>query len=160
MYVLRHLRFGWLMLACFLTLGIVLEAMHGFKVAWYLDVSNETRRLMWRLAHAHGVLLGLIHLIFGLPLRHQDTDRRWPSVASPCLMGASVLLPGGFFLGGIVIYGGDPGLGILLVPVGGLLLFTSVVLTAWKLSLPPRSPDNLPTPGSRPDPLDRTERRE
>ena len=43
---------------------------------------------------------------------------------------ASLLLPGGFFLGGVVIYAGDPGLGILLVPVGALLLLTAVLLTA------------------------------
>jgi len=29
-----------------------------------------------------------------------------------------------------VIYSGDPGLGILLVPAGGIMLFISVVLTA------------------------------
>ena len=33
----------------FLTLGIGLEVMHGFKVAWYINVGMETRRLMWRL---------------------------------------------------------------------------------------------------------------
>ena len=39
----RHLRFGWWSLLSFLTLGIALEAMHGLKVQWYLDVSNETQ---------------------------------------------------------------------------------------------------------------------
>lgn len=39
--VRRHLRFGWWSLWCFLTLGLVLEGMHGFKVRWYLDESNE-----------------------------------------------------------------------------------------------------------------------
>ena len=40
------------------------------------------------------------------------------------------LLPAGFFLGGLYIYSGDPGLGIALVPAGGLLLFVAVALTA------------------------------
>ena len=39
-------------------------------------------------------------------------------------------MPMGFFLGGVVIYDGDPGLGILLVPIGGILLFVAVLLTA------------------------------
>ena len=51
-------------------------------------------------------------------------------LASACLMAASLLLPGGFFLGGLVIYHGDPGLGILLVPLGALMLFVSVLVAA------------------------------
>ncbi len=132
-YVRRHLRFGWWSLLCFLTLGIALETLHGFKVGWYLDVSHATRRLMWTLAHAHGVLLSLVHVAFGvtLPLLSAHTVRlaRW---ASPCLIGASFFLPGGFFLGGIVIHGGDPGLGILLVPLGAFFLFVGVLLTACR----------------------------
>ncbi|MBI3415347.1 MAG: hypothetical protein HY043_08515 [Verrucomicrobia bacterium] len=127
----KHLRCGWWALLFFLTLGILLEALHGFKVGAYLNVSNSTRRLMWTLAHAHGALLALINIAFGLTVRALT---EWPanrrSVASACLVGASVLLPGGFFVGGIVIYGGDPGLGILLVPLGALLLFIAVFQTA------------------------------
>jgi hypothetical protein len=42
-------------------------------------------------------------------------------------------MPGGFFLGGLVFYGGDPGLGILLLPVGALLLLLAVSQTALSL---------------------------
>lgn len=108
-------------------LGILLETMHGFKIRMYLDVSNETRRLMWTLAHAHGGLLGLIHLIFGLCLRIvPEIGSRHLRMISASLIMASVLLPGGFFLGGIVVYGGDPGLGILAVPIGGALLVVAI----------------------------------
>jgi len=120
----RHLRFGWWSLLVFATLGLLLESLQGFKVRAYLDVSNETRRLMWTLAHAHGTLL---HVSFGL------TMRATPPPALPhlrlisrSLVAASVLLPGGFFLGGIAFYSGDPGLGVLLVPVGGVLLLFAV----------------------------------
>ena len=58
----RHLHWGWWGLLVFLSLGIILEALHGFKVGAYLDVGNETRRLMWTLAHAHGTMLSLIHM--------------------------------------------------------------------------------------------------
>ena len=131
LYRRRHLSFGWWSLLFFLTLGIALEAMHGFKVGWYLNVSNQTRRLLWTLAHAHGTLLALVHVAFGLTVPHlsgwSGPARAW---ASASLMGASVALPAGFFLGGIVIYAGDPGLGILLVPLGALMLFVAVFLTA------------------------------
>ncbi|MGK0200363.1 MAG: hypothetical protein ACI91J_003653, partial [Yoonia sp.] len=43
---------------------------------------------------------------------------------------ATVLVPGGFFMGGVYLYGGDPGMGIFLVPVGALALFVGVWLTA------------------------------
>ena len=130
----RHLRFGWWTLLIFLTGGLALEALHGLKVGAYLNVSNETRRLMWTLAHAHGTLLGLVNLGFAATVRVLPS---WPErnkrFASASLLGATVLMPAGFFLGGLFIYAGDPGLGILLVPIGGILLFAAVLLTAVAL---------------------------
>lgn len=130
-YAHRHLRFGWWSLLVFATAGLVLETLHGFKVRAYLDVSNETRRLMWTLAHAHGTLLAIVHVIFGLSVRgaRELTGRNLRPI-SAALMGASVLLPGGFFLGGIAFYSGDPGFGILLVPFGAVLLLAAVFLIA------------------------------
>ena len=130
----RHLYFGWWTLLIFLTAGLGLEALHAFKVGAYLKVSNETRRLMWTLAHAHGTLLGLVNLGFAatvrvLPAWPESTQR----FASASLLAATLLMPSGFFLGGLFIYAGDPGLGILLVPVGGILLFTAVLLTVLAL---------------------------
>lgn len=134
-YALRHRRLGWWFLLLFLSLGLVLEALHGFKIGWYLDVDNETRRLMWTLAHAHGTLFSLIHLAFSATACRPDGGtvggtgdwRRW---ASALLIAGTLLLPGGFFLGGLFIYGGDPGLGIFLVPAGALMIWTAVFLIA------------------------------
>jgi hypothetical protein len=114
-----------------LILGGVLNALHGFKVGWYLDVTNSSRRLMWTLAHAHGVLLALVHLVFAFTQRALPEGNAIGSrLASKCLLAASWLIPGGFFLGGLAIYGGDPGLGVLLVPVGALVLVVAVILIA------------------------------
>lgn len=125
-----HFGWGWWSLAVFLTLGLVLELLHGFKVGFYLNVSSSTRRLMWTLAHAHGTLLGLVHIAFSLAvLRLDGWSPRSCGRASVSLRASSVLLPGGFFVGGISVYDGDPGLGVLAVPVGGALLLASVVLT-------------------------------
>jgi hypothetical protein len=133
-YSRRHLRFGWWSLLLFATLGLALESLHAFKVPGYLDVSNETRRLMWTLAHAHGTLLAIVHVIFGLTLRATATPARNPRTASLCLIGSSLLLPGGFFLGGVAFYSGDPGLGVLLVPVGGVLLLVAILWIARTVS--------------------------
>ncbi|MGE3178035.1 MAG: hypothetical protein AB7O32_11235 [Vicinamibacterales bacterium] len=132
---MRHLRLGWWALFGFATLGLALELFHGFKAPFYLDVSNETRRLMWRLAHAHGVLVALVHVVFGLSLQAIagfGGARR--DLIGTLLTAALVLLPGGFFLGGAVVYGGDPGLGILLVPVGACALLGALALAALGLN--------------------------
>ncbi|MEZ4289439.1 MAG: hypothetical protein R3E53_02455 [Myxococcota bacterium] len=42
----------------------------------------------------------------------------------------SLLLPGGFLLGGVVVYEGDPGLGVLLAPVGALLVLAGAFVVA------------------------------
>lgn len=131
----RHLVAGWWSLLIFLSLGLLLEALHGFKVASYLGMSNETRRMMWTLAHAHGTLLGLINLALAHSVRVLPS---WSpgarAIASACLLGATLLMPAGFFLGGVNPVAGDPGLGIVLLPVGGLLLFVAVLCAALAAS--------------------------
>jgi hypothetical protein len=120
-------RTGWLLLAISLPFGVTLEALHGFKVQAYL--ASDTRREMWRLAHAHGTLLGILCLVFvALADRHVAAPIR-PKAAALIRWGA-VLMPLGFFLGGILNSEGDPSLGVLLVPVGALLLVAALVRVA------------------------------
>jgi len=138
-YAQRHLRIGWWSLFVFASLGLTLEAFHGFKVRAYLDVSNETRRLMWTLAHAHGTLLAIVHILFGVMLRAApECAPPRLSTVSTSLIAAGALLPGGFFLGGIAFYSGDPGLGVLLVPAGALFLLSAIFLIARSASRHPR----------------------
>jgi hypothetical protein len=118
---------GWIGLLIFLTLGIVLESLHGFKAGYYLDTRNSTRRLMWTLAHTHGTLFSLVNILFAVSLSHLAALReRRLRLVSFSLIGALTLMPLGFFLGGLKLYGGDPGPGILLVPVGAILLLAGV----------------------------------
>jgi hypothetical protein len=128
--VARHTRFGWWALAVFVVAGLVLEGLHAFKAASYLDGDHATRRLMWRLAHAHGSLFGLLNLAFAASLPRLDWSDRRRATASFCWRGATLLMPLGFFLGGLHFHGGDPGVGVLLVPVGGVMLLLAVSLTA------------------------------
>jgi hypothetical protein len=129
----RNLRFGWWSLLVFLSLGGCLETLHGFKIGWYVDVGNEMRRLMFTLAHAHGTALALVNIAAGLTARTIQGFELRSSVAFS-LIWAGILFPAGFFLGGIVTYGGDPGLGIWLVPVAALLLFYAVLRIALDIS--------------------------
>ncbi|HKQ61064.1 MAG TPA: hypothetical protein VJS92_07220 [Candidatus Polarisedimenticolaceae bacterium] len=118
--------------------GVLLEALHGFKLAAYLE--DPLRREMWTLAHAHGTLLSLTCLVLAwagplaalAPRRARACDR--------LLAAGAVLLPLGFLLGGIVHSEADPGPGILLVPVGGLLAAAGLALVAvaWRQPDPGR----------------------
>ena len=112
----------------YLLLGVMLEAFHATKAGLYLDVGNETRRLLFRLAHAHGTLLAIVNILYALSIR------ALPSAASPLASGsllvALLLMPAGFLLGGIWAQGGDPGLGAVLIPAGALALVLGVSVVA------------------------------
>ena len=127
---LKHTIVGWTGLLVFLSLGILLEILHGLKLDLYLDVRQETRRFMWTLAHAHGTLFSLVHLGFAASLafasRWMESPGKGFQAASWSLTGGLIIMPMGFFLGGVWTFGGDPGLGIFLVPVGALLMLFGV----------------------------------
>jgi hypothetical protein len=114
------LRAGFVALFGFATLGLLLETLHGFKIGLYLDVGNEARRLLWRLAHAHGALLGLVNIA------HALTMRAWPELedklSERALLAALVLMPAGFFLGGAFAHGADPGASVGLAAAGAVAL--------------------------------------
>lgn len=125
----RTRSFGWWSLLVWLSLGLLLEALHGFKLGWYLDVVNEARRLSMRLAHTHGTLIALVAIAFAASLRTVEPGPRLARAGS-CLRWAGVLMPLGFLLGGIFPMGADPGLAILAVPIGGVFLFAGVLTAA------------------------------
>lgn len=144
-----HLAFAWLCLLAFVLLGIGLELLHAFKVGAYLDVQHTTRRMMWRLSHAHGTLLALLNIGFVLCLSRLP---KWPTrgrrLAGSCLRAATLLLPLGFFLGGLQVYDGDPGVGVWLAPLGGLLMVLGVGATAFAAASEARRTrvDDRPSP--------------
>ena len=67
---------------------------------------------------------------FALTVRQANLDLARLGRASTSLIAASLLLPGGFFLGGIRFYAGDPGVGVALVPVGAALAIFAMVSVA------------------------------
>ena len=121
------LRTGYWLLAVSIPLGITLEALHGFKVRAFVE--SEMRRELFRLAHAHGTLLGILCLVFAALAERNVPEATRASIARLVAWGA-VLMPIGFFLGGILNSEGDPSLGIALVPVGAALLVVALVRAA------------------------------
>jgi len=125
--------FGWWSLLCWLSLGIALEALHGFKVGWYLDVVNDGRRLQLTLAHTHGTLLSVLNILLAMSLKDLSSNAS-VAKASKCLKWAAILMPLGFLGGGIWALGADPGFAIVMVPIGGLLMFAGVLFAARAVS--------------------------
>ena len=146
----RNRRFGWWALLCWLALGMVLEAMHGFKIGWYLDVVNDARRLQLTLAHSHGTLIALINLAFVATVRIPEGNPRALDRAGALLRWAGVLMPVGFLLGGVFTMGPDPGFAIVLVPIGGLLLFSGVLSIVRTLGAPAATAPAAPPKAGKP----------
>ena len=127
------LRTGYWLLAVSLPLGLTLEALHGFKVRAF--VQSEMRAELFRLAHAHGTLLGILCLVFAALAERHVAEAARVSIARFVAWGA-VLMPLGFFLGGVLNSEGDPSLGIALVPVGAILLIVALVRSAQGTAKP------------------------
>lgn len=81
---------------------------------------------MLRLAHAHGTLLSIVNILYALTVEVQP--RAAGRFASGALLSALVLLPGGFLLGALWAHGGDPGIGVVLVPLGAVALFAATLV--------------------------------
>jgi hypothetical protein len=122
------LRQGWIGVACWMTIGLLLEGLLGYKAPGYLN--DPQRRELFRLAHTHGTLLGAVLILAALTGRHFGVA---PWQAQLALQVGSVLMPVGFLLAGIWHPEGDPGLSIWLVPPGALLMIFGVVAVALSL---------------------------
>jgi hypothetical protein len=106
-----------------MTFGLLLEGLLGYKTPAYL--LDDTRRELFRLAHAHGTLLGLI--VLAAALSSQLFKLTPPRAAWISLRLGAAVMPIGFLLAGFWHYESDPGIGVWLVPPSALLLIFGVV---------------------------------
>jgi hypothetical protein len=68
-----------------------------------------------------------------LPYDRDIYDGPGLRLGATCLAAATVLLPAGFFLGGLAPFGGDPGFGVLIVPVAAPILIFGLFAVARSL---------------------------
>lgn len=118
----RLLRQGWASIAVWMSVGLLLEGLIGYKIPAYL--SDPQRRELFRLGHTHGTLLGILLVVAALVLQR---GAEVPKAAWTALRIGAVLMPAGFFVAGIWHTESDPGLAIWLVPPGALLIIYAAV---------------------------------
>ena len=123
------IRQGWISLALWIAFGILIEGFSAFRSPAYLD--DAVRRDMFRLAHAHGTLLNIMLLVAAICVRLELI--RLGRMTSAGLRAAVVLLPAGFLFAGVWHFKDEPGLAILLVPVGAVLLLATAVYISLTL---------------------------
>jgi len=116
----RHLRLSLALAALFLAMGLWLEAMIGLRMTGWVD--DPLRREFLRLGHAHGGLLALLNLGLGLALERLGTPASWAGTIRGAAWVGAALVGGGFVMGGLLHGPTDPGLPILVVPAGALML--------------------------------------
>lgn len=117
---------AWLGLAFWLSFGLLLEGLIGYRSPAYLQ--DEMRRDLFRLAHAHGAIFSLLLAISWLYLRSSSVTI--PNVALWSLRLGTILMPIGFLLGGMWHTETDPNLLIVLAPIGGVMVIFGVVSVA------------------------------
>ncbi|MGE3467187.1 MAG: hypothetical protein AB7J13_09665 [Pyrinomonadaceae bacterium] len=123
------IRQAWFGLALWMTFGLLIEGLIGFRSPAYLQ--DPVRRELFRLAHAHGALLSLLLLIAALFIERKLTAP--PKIATTLLRLGVIVMPLGFLLGGVWHYESDPGMGIFLAPIGGVLVIFGVIATAFSV---------------------------
>ncbi len=124
----RHLRASLVLVAVFMASGLWLEAMVGLRAEGWLD--DPLRREFLRLGHAHGGLLGLLNLALAWALERLATPPSWAGKIRLAAWTGALLVGAGFMLGGMLHGPTDPGLPILVVPAGAMILLASLAATA------------------------------
>ena len=117
---------GWLSLALWMSFGLLLESLMAYKSPAYLD--DPQRRELFRLAHAHGSLLGVVLVIAAMWARSAGA-RLSRLVVLAVRFGAAVM-PIGFLVAGLWHPESDPGVAIWLVPAGALPLIFGLISIA------------------------------
>ena len=114
---------GWVSLALWMSVGLLLESLMAYKAPSYLN--DLQRRELFRLAHAHGSALALLLVLVAIWIRTVEVKISGLTVFA--LRFGAGLLPIGFLTAGIWHPEGDPGIAIWLVPVSALALIFGII---------------------------------
>lgn len=114
---------GWAGVAIWMSFGLLLEGLLGFRAPAYLQ--DSVRRELFQLAHTHGTVLSLVLLFAAFTLKNNLVAAN--NLAILALRIGSILMPLGFLLGGMFHPKDDAGIGIFLAPIGGLMIIFGAI---------------------------------
>jgi hypothetical protein len=117
---------GWVSLALWMSIGLLLESLMAYKAPSYLN--DLQRRELFRLAHAHGSALALLLVVVAIWIR--TVELKTSPLTILTLRFGATFLPIGFLTAGIWHPEGDPGVAIWLVPVSALALIFGIISLA------------------------------
>lgn len=117
---------GWLGIAFWMSFGLLLEGLLGYKIPEYLN--DVQRRELFQLAHAHGTLLSVVLLVAALCAKSFAIEI--PKPAGLALRIGTLLMPAGFLFAGIWHPEGDPGMAIWIVPFAALMVIFGAISLA------------------------------
>jgi len=121
-------------------MGLWLEAMYGLRAEGWID--DPLRREFLRLGHSHGALLGLVNVALAWAMERLETPAAWARKIRIAAICGALLVGVGFVAGGLLHGPTDPGLPILVVPAGALMVLTSAISVALV------RPSDAPPPAS------------
>src|SRR5215471_13149814 len=114
---------GWTSVAVWMSFGLLLEGLIGYRIPSYLG--DTQRRELFRLAHVHGTLLGVI--LIAITLSCEYTTIQLHRAARIAVRTGALLMPLGFMLAGVSHPEGDPGIAIWLVPPAAVLVIFGII---------------------------------
>lgn len=117
---------GWIGIAFWMAVGLLLEGLLGYKIPGYLN--DTQRRELFQLAHAHGTLLNVVLVVAAICAKSFSLELS-PMVRIAWRVG-TILMPVGFFLAGLSHTESDPGIAIWLVPPAALMVIFGAIYTA------------------------------
>lgn len=119
----KNILLGNLLLLLFMILGVYLEMKLGSGSEW----KESARKALWKTAHLHGALFGILNILYGLLIRNFKLFGKIIWMGSIFAFLGGLLFPGALFLGGIYFKA------IFIAPLGGLCMICGWIIMFYKL---------------------------
>ena len=123
----KNIMIGSIMIFLFIVLGAVLKSKGG---AGTEEWKQSTMRHLWRVAHVHGGLFGMLSLLFGLVIYNLSLKGKLLSLGSILSVIGAIVFPGSFFLagflGGKILFLSHLG-GISMTIAWAILVYTIII---------------------------------
>lgn len=120
----KNLIIGSLWILLFMVLGAYLEMRLGTGGKEWQD---SLTRGMWKTAHLHGAIFGILNILYGLLIKGLNFDDKIINTGSIFAILSALLFPVSLFLGGINFKFA------YIAPIGGLCMIIAWLIMSYKI---------------------------